>query len=102
MLNAVRYVSTRDDASIGCWSKKALSPLFLHHPFCPMRQILLSMNIFLVRKFRDFSATSKYFLFCVNLYVRYNASGTFELEYARISSNHCQLLEDFDLNLLRR
>ncbi len=57
---AVRNVWTSDDASIGCWSKNALLPFFLHQPFCPIRQSLSSMNISSDRNFRDFSAISKY------------------------------------------
>jgi len=73
-------VWTRDDASTGCWSKKARFPFFLHQPFCPIRQSLSSMNISSVRKFRDFSAMSRYSWFFVVSYARYNASGSFEFE----------------------
>ena len=71
---------TRDDASTGCWSKKARLPFFLHQPFWPMRQSLFSMNISSVRNFRDFSAMLRYSCFFVVSCARYRASGSFEFE----------------------
>jgi len=55
-------VLTIEEASTGCWSKKALLPSLLYHPFCPIRDNSPPTIKRLVKKSRVSLAISRYFL----------------------------------------
>ena len=61
-------------ASIGCWSKKALSPFLLHHPLSPIGYKQLLINTIFDKNSRVVSAISRYCLLAVNSPAKNNAS----------------------------